>query len=87
MRTTLNIEDPVLAEAKRIQRREGKSLGGVVSELMAEALERRQREGEAFPPLRWIVKPMGERVDVADKEALYRALDERERVSHRERSG
>lgn len=75
-RTTLNIDDPVLAEAKKIQVREGKSLGGVVSELMAEALDHRRRGEEDKPPLRWISKPMGQRVRLTDKEALYKILDE-----------
>jgi hypothetical protein len=33
MRTTLDIDDPVLKEIKRLQRREGKSLGRLVSDL------------------------------------------------------
>ena len=39
MRTTLDIDDPVLRELKRRQAREGKSLGRLVSDLLARALE------------------------------------------------
>lgn len=76
-RTTLSIDDPVLAEAKRVQEREGKSLGGVVTELLAEALDhRRRRSGEVEPALQWTAKSMGERVPLTDKDALYSALSE-----------
>ena len=78
-RTTLNIDAPILAEAKRIAEREGKSLGEAVSELLAAALDRRAQRRETLTvPLRWTAKPMGERVDLTDKEALYAALDEPE---------
>jgi hypothetical protein len=41
MRTTLDIDDLVLREVKAIHEREGRSIGAVVSELLAEALARR----------------------------------------------
>ena len=37
MRTTLDIDDPVLRELKELQTREGKSLGRLVSDLLARA--------------------------------------------------
>ena len=39
MRTTIDIADPVLRELKRRQAQEGKSLGELVSELLAQALK------------------------------------------------
>jgi hypothetical protein len=74
MRTTLDIDDPVLRELKRRQRAEGKSLGKVASELLARALA---EPGAANAPatFAWIAQPMGARVDLADKEALHRAMD------------
>jgi hypothetical protein len=78
MRTTINIDAPVLAEVKQTADREGKSLGAAVSELLAEALDRRARNPRAETPLHWTAQPMGERVDLADKDALYAALDEAE---------
>ena len=39
MRTTIDIEDPILKEVKRLQRREGKSLGHLMSEPLAQALD------------------------------------------------
>ena len=74
-RTTLNLDPAVLRELKRRQRREGKSLGQLASELLAFAL-REDRGGEG-PPLRWTAKDMGARVDLEDEEAVRRALEGR----------
>ncbi len=76
MRTTIDIDDPILKEIKRLQRREGKSLGRLVSDLLAHALADIRREPRSTPaPLRWIAKPMGARVDLSDKHALLDAMD------------
>jgi hypothetical protein len=74
MRTTLDIDDPILREVKAIHEREGRSIGAVVSELLAEALARR-RPSRARPPFRWTSRPMKSLVDLADKEAVHAALD------------
>jgi hypothetical protein len=73
-RTTLDIDDAVLRELRRLQRREGKSLGQLVSELLASALA---RERDEPAPLRWTARRMGARVDLEDKEAVRRALEGR----------
>ena len=57
MRTTLSIEDDVLAAAKEIAVREGKSVGEVISTLAREALRpkrtgRRTRNGVPLLPVR-----------------------------------
>lgn len=70
MRTTLDIDDPILKEVKAIQEREGRSIGSVVSELLAEALARR-RSPRAGPAFRWTSRPMKSLVDLEDKEAVY----------------
>lgn len=74
MRTTLDIDNPVLRELKQLQVKEGKSLGRLVSDLLAQALKTDATPAAASPPV-WIAKPMGARVNLADKEAVYRALD------------
>jgi hypothetical protein len=74
MRTTLDIDDPILREVKAIHAREGRSIGAVVSELLAEALARR-RPSRARPLFRWTSRPMKSLVDLTDKEAVYAALD------------
>lgn len=74
MRTTIDIDAPILGELKALQAREGKSMGRLVSELLARAL--RQEAADDDTPVReWISKPMKARVDLLDKEALHRALD------------
>ncbi len=78
MRTTLNIDTPLLDELKRLQKQQkGKavSLGRLVSELLTEALARRRTEVAEGPGFEWISKPMGALVDVDDKEAVYAELD------------
>ena len=73
-RTTIDIDAAVLRELERRKRREGKTLGRLVSELLASALG---RDDEPSTPLSWSTRPMGARVDLEDKEAVRRAIDER----------
>lgn len=74
MRTTIDIDDPILRELKKLRKRERKSLGRIVSDLLARALS-----GECGQvretPVEWITKPMGGKVDLADTDALYDAMD------------
>lgn len=76
MRTTIDIDTPILREVRRLMRLEARSMGAVVSELLADALARRTRRRVAAARLEWIAQPMRARVDLADKEAVYAALDE-----------
>jgi hypothetical protein len=69
MRTTLDVDDPILREVKALRKKEGRSRGAVVSELLAEALARRRSSG-ARPPFRWISRDMKPLVDISDKEAV-----------------
>jgi hypothetical protein len=75
MRTTLDIDAPILREVKAIHEREGRSMGAVVSELLAEALARR-RPTRARPSFRWTSHDMRALIDVSDKEAIYAAMDD-----------
>jgi hypothetical protein len=77
MRTTIEIDDPILKQLKRLQRRERKSLGRLVSDLLAESLSRQAVAGPQRASFEWISKPMGARIDLADKDALRDALDAR----------
>jgi len=77
MRTTVDIDDPVLKDLKKLQKREGKSLGRLISDLLAQAIgERKSAKTPAMPP-QWISKAMGARVDLADPEALYSAMEQK----------
>ncbi|MDD9961884.1 MAG: antitoxin [Gammaproteobacteria bacterium] len=74
MRTTLDIDGPILRELKKRQTKEGKSLGRLVSDLLARALQEEAAPADGPQPA-WIAKPMGARVNLSDKEAVYRLLD------------
>ena len=77
MRTTIDIDDPILKDLKRLQRREGKSLGRLVSDLLAQALAAQPRGSQpTAAAFRWIARPMRARVDLADKHALLDAMDD-----------
>ena len=75
MRTTVDVDAPVLRELKRLQKVEGKSLGRLVSDLLAQALALRKARPSSRTPFQWISRPMGARVDLNDKEALHALLD------------
>jgi hypothetical protein len=84
-RTTIDIDAPILRELKRRQKRAGKSLGRLVSDLLAQALHQ-TKVGQASPSsFRWIARSMRAQIDLADKEAVYEALDQqdRRRTAHR----
>jgi hypothetical protein len=74
MRTTLDIDGPILREIRALHEREGRSMGAVVSELLAEALARR-RSTRARPSFRWSSRDMTSLIDLSDKEAIYAALE------------
>jgi hypothetical protein len=74
-RTTIDIDAQVMRELKRRQRREGKPLGRLVSELLARALQ--QPEPEPPPEFVWTARNMGALVDLEDKEAVRRAMEGR----------
>ena len=84
-RTTIDIDAPILRDLKRRQKQEGKSLGRVVSDLLAQALHESKVDQSRSTSFRWIARSMHAQIDVADKEAVYEALDrqDRRRTAHR----
>lgn len=68
----------MLDDLKALQKREGSSLSRLASTLLAEALNERQRNETSVKScnLRWNRSDLGARVDMADKDAVYRILDE-----------
>lgn len=74
MRTTLDLDGSVLRQLKALQQQHDKSLGQLASELLAKALA---DVGTAAPaPLTWASQPMRARVDLEDRDAVQRLLDE-----------
>lgn len=76
MRTTIDIDDPILKDLKRLQRREGKSLGRLVSDLLAQALVESRTQTAPRPQFRWTSQSMRARVDLADKAAVRDAMED-----------
>jgi hypothetical protein len=64
---SLDIDTGVLRDLKRLQENEGKTLGQLVSELVAAALAQNARSEEEIPPFVWTSRSMGARVDLQDK--------------------
>ena len=79
MRTTIDIDAPILREVKALQKKQGRSMGRIVTDLLADALARRRGRLSATQEFRWTSRPMRALVDLADKEAVYRALDSNRR--------
>lgn len=77
MRTTIDIDDPILKDLRKLQRREGKSLGRLVSDLLAKALAEPAHKPREPMRRSWISRAMGARVDIADRDAVLDAIDER----------
>lgn len=73
-RTTVDIDTPILKELKALQKTDTRSLGQIVSQLLAEALAGRRRKREPIR-FKWTSQPMRALVDLKDKEALYAMLD------------
>ena len=74
-RTTLDLDPGILRELRRRGAREGKSMGQVASELLARAVAK-PAELPA-PEFTWTSADLGaSRVDLEDKEAVRRILDD-----------
>ena len=74
-RTTLDIADPVLRDLKKLQAREGKSLGQIVTELLAQALDQPKGGRAKARPFHWNVSRGRLLVDLEDAEAVAAILD------------
>ena len=75
MRMTIDIDDPILHDLNRLKAQEGKSLGRLVSDLLAQALNARTAARATSSLPAWIAKPMRPRVDLTDKEAVQCLLE------------
>lgn len=74
MRTTIDLDDDVLRALKQRQRAEKKTLGRLVSELLAQVLA-----GDLHTPradIRWVTADLLPRVDLDDKDAVWAVLDQ-----------
>lgn len=75
MKTTLNIDDSVMAQLKREAARQGRTMSELV-ETALRTLFRAQKKSGDLPPLPTF-KSGGTLVEIADREALYQAMEGR----------
>jgi hypothetical protein len=75
MKTTLNIDDTVMAELRREAARQGRTMSELV-ETALRLLLRSPRRHRELPPLPTF-RSGGTLVDIADREALYGAMEGR----------
>lgn len=74
VRTTIDLDATVLAQLRDRQRREGRTLGQVASELLARALADDVTVRQVAP-LAWSSQAMGARVDLDDRDAVAAVTD------------
>lgn len=75
MKTTLNIDDTVMAQLKREAARQGRTMSELV-ETALRSLFRSQKKPTELSPLP-LFHSGGALVDVADRDALYQAMEGR----------
>ena len=75
-RTTMDIDAPILDKLKKLQAKEQKSLGRLISDLLAQALADTSMD-TSTEEFAWSTQPMGARIDISDKDAVWRAMEER----------
>ncbi len=75
MKTTLNIDDTVISQLKREAARQGRTMSELV-ETALRMLFRTQKKKEELPPLPSF-RSGGVLVDIADRDALYQAMEGR----------
>ena len=75
MKTTLNIADPVMAQLKREAARQRRTMSELV-ETALRLLFQAQKSRRKLPPLPTFDSG-GHLVDIADREALYEAMENR----------
>jgi hypothetical protein len=73
-RTTIDLDAVVLRRLKERSRREGKTMGQLASGLLSGALRDDAKHGART--LEWTSQPMQARVDLDDKEAVRRILED-----------
>ncbi len=75
MKTTLNIDDTVMSQLRREAARQGRTMSEMVETALRLLLQSRKGRND-LPPLP-TMKSGGALVDVADRDALYQAMEGR----------
>jgi len=78
MRTTISIDLPLLKKIRLIGHREHKTLTRIIQELLALGVSlRTQRVAMPSPFRLWHPQKMSALIDITDKDAMYKVLDQR----------
>ncbi len=75
MKTTLNIDETVMAELKREAARQGRTMSDLVETALRNLLQSQKRPAELAPLPAF--HSGGAVVDIADRDALYQAMEGR----------
>jgi hypothetical protein len=75
MKTTLNVDDTVMAQLKREAARQGRTMSELVETALRLFLRSPRKRGQ-LPPLP-VYRSGGALVDIADRDALYQAMEGR----------
>jgi hypothetical protein len=75
MKTTLNIDDTIMAELKREAARQGRTMSELVETALRLMLRSQRKRGKL--PVLPSFRSGGTLVDVADRDALYQAMEGR----------
>ncbi len=75
MKTTLNVDDTVMAQLKREAARQGRTMSELVETALRLFLQSPRKRGE-LPPLP-AYRSGGALIDIADRDALYQAMEGR----------
>lgn len=75
MKTTLNIDERVMVQLKREAARQGRTMSELVETALRMLFRSRRHQAE-LPPLP-VFRSGGHLVDVADRDALYHAMEGR----------
>jgi len=76
MKTTLNLDDAIMARLRREAARQGRTMSELVETALRLFFQQARRQKPDLPPLP-AFSSGGARVDVADRQALYEAMEGR----------
>jgi len=77
MKTTLNLDQRLMREAKRLAAERGVTLTSVIEDALRDALEERRLPPPVTFDMPVVTGRTGSDVDVADRDALYDRMDDR----------
>ena len=74
-RTTIALAPPLLKKLKEMSGKEDVTLRQLVGDLLLLGLEAKRQRRRKTPAWTWKTHPMGAKIDITDKDALYAILD------------